>query len=233
MVAGKGMGRRGRAGALGLLGVLGLTGCGGGFEVPWAEEASPSPTASVSTAPIPDYWISPPPPRNPTRTSTEACGGGDPFDPDAVLALTPGGPAYAGPGVHPVVLYETHTLAQDYGSDEPVVPEGWLAAPGEAQLVVCEYEDDAFVSETVGTCEYAGGSWIGDGTARVESMRYVYRVFEARTGELVDEFTLDGTSSPEETCPDSAYHPTVFFQYVEREALTERLRPLVEGTAGE
>lgn len=56
------------------------------------------------------------------------------------------------------------------------------------------------------------------------------RVFEAKTGTLVKRFTLRGTTTPEETCPEKAYAPAgaLYNQLIDNRALLAKVRPLVE-----
>ncbi|WP_059008903.1 hypothetical protein [Streptomyces specialis] len=164
-----------------------------------------------------------------TRDGDEACGG-DPFDPDAVVAYSPDGPAYEGTGPHPAVLHKVGVVPE---VDLPLLPTAWAPSPysGFTELLVCQYTDREFTGEKVGDCAYLGGT-LGDANPEVWSARYVYRVFEARTGELVGEFALDGTTTPDETCPETSYAPpSTYRQLVESDALEEELRPLVEGPA--
>ncbi|MEU6731766.1 hypothetical protein ABZ929_00930 [Streptomyces physcomitrii] len=167
----------------------------------------------------------PTPPPVITRSPAEACGQqpyvAGSFDAKAVRAYTPQGPAYRGPGPHPVRL-----LRADSADGGPELPHQW-APPGGVQLVVCEYEDTDFANRQVGICEYLGGDALG-GTSRVESARWVYRVFEARTGTPVREFTLPGTTAPERTCPKTALAPggALYRQQVESADLRARIGPL-------
>lgn len=218
--------------ALLLVPVLALSACSGG-DAPLGGTGTTDPADTRHSTARPEPKVpNTPDPRPTVRTSTQACGG-DPYDADTVLAYRPGNPPYSGEGPHPVVLFKPHLIEDDR---QPGVPEPWRATAlgTDTQLVVCEYDDDSFVSEDVGSCRYAGGTIGGgpmsDGNATVRSARYTYRVFEARTGDLVDTFTLRGTTSPQESCPETAYHPTVFFQQVRTEALADTLRPLVEKT---
>jgi hypothetical protein len=173
----------------------------------------------------------PPPPANQVvRSAEEVCDFTEPFEAGKVKAYLPDGPAYKGPGPHPAVLF-----SDDIDVDEnrpPQLPDDWTAdfANNDTQLVVCQYDDWDYPSRTVGTCTYLGGSNnSGDGVVDVESARYVFRVFEAATGEQVTKFALNGTTSPEQTCPESALYPSTEFQLVTSEALADRLRPYVTG----
>ncbi|PRY02148.1 hypothetical protein [Allonocardiopsis opalescens] len=141
--------------------------------------------------------------------------------------------AYAGPGPHPVVH---HLLAGpagggplDYYEGGTPLPEEWDAgdSPERAPLVLCEY---VIAGGTVGRCDYRPGF---DGV-EVTSLPLVrttrdFRLYEARTGELVAEFELEGTSG----CPDRMTYRSERPERVEQSAdpdeLRERLRPFVEG----
>ncbi|MFC5800059.1 hypothetical protein [Streptomyces formicae] len=200
------------------VGMLTTAGCDGTAE----PAAAPTSAATRSvTPPVPRDLFSPRP--EVVRTPQEACGG-TPFRAGAVRAYTPDGPRYDGPGPHPVKLLRMESDLLGMG---PELPYQWTG-PRPAQLVVCEYEDETFDSRQVGTCEYLGGTVLG-ATARVQSARFVYRVFEARTGTLVRQFTLRGNTTPEETCPETTYAKTALYdQQVESKDLVAKIRPLVE-----
>lgn len=163
----------------------------------------------------------------PTRTDTEcddycACGG-----PDGTARprpYTPDGPAYAGAGPHRIQSFADYV--------EGDLPARWVSdptgPPQPPQLVLCEGFDESFKGTTVGTCTYDGTD--GPTTAKVESVRYIYRVFEARTAKLVSTFALQSSASAEDSCPASSVSPTSFFQLVGVDALIGKLRPLIEGT---
>ncbi|MFC9841942.1 hypothetical protein ACFWFF_11045 [Streptomyces sp. NPDC060223] len=74
-----------------------------------------------------------------------------------------------------------------------------------------------------------GGDALG-GASGVNAARFIYRVLEGRTGALVKKFTLPGTTTPEETCPDTSYYPdgARYYQQVENKDLVARIRPLAE-----
>ena len=81
--------------------------------------------------------------------------------------------------------FDSVELLRRMGTDDeygPTLPTQW-ACPRSTELVVCEYEDLSG-SRQVGTCEYLGVDALG-GTSRVNSARFIYRVFEGRTGALV------------------------------------------------
>ncbi|WP_326799048.1 hypothetical protein OG946_29790 [Streptomyces sp. NBC_01808] len=197
---------------------------GGGSAGGDAKASGPSP----SPDPLPR--TPPPPAHQVVRSAEEVCDFTEPFEAGKVKAYLPGGPAYKGPGPHPAVLFKDDIAVDE--SEPPQLPGDWTAdfANDDTQLVVCQYDDNSHDSRTVGTCTYLGGSHnTGDGVVDVESARYIFRVFEAATGELVTKFALDGTTSPAQTCPDSALYPATDFQLVTSEALADRLRPFVAG----
>jgi hypothetical protein len=210
---------------------LALVGCSGGGEAERTEDDAGSGSVVGGPSGSPDPREIPTPEPAPTATPEEACGG-YPFDADAVRAYTPEGPAFAGDGVHPVELFAVGP--RPYEGAGPGLPDDWVAVPfnGPAQLVVCEYQNGGHDGAVVGTCSYAGGSFGGNGESEVRAARYTYRVFEAGTGEPVDTFTLDGTTGPDASCPDSSYAPApTYYQLVESDALADALRPLVVGPA--
>jgi hypothetical protein len=205
--------RWGSAAALAVVcaGLTGLTACTGGSK----PSAAGSPSAPTTT---PEELR--PTPTVVERDSYDACGGWD--GTQRPLAYSPDSPPYTGPGPHRIALLQ---------SDEtPKLPDAWGSTPAHLmQLVVCENIDDAYKSVRVGSCSYDGTD--GATTATVESARYIFRVYEARTARLVTSFTLKGATSPSESCPGSAMNPSSFFQLVKSADLVDRLRPLVEGAA--
>ncbi|GAA2664600.1 hypothetical protein GCM10010400_25440 [Streptomyces aculeolatus] len=221
--------RRGVAGlvlvvAAGLAGPAACSGGDGGDDAKGPEDASPT----SSHDPLPR--TPPPPARQTVRSSEEVCDFKEPFEAGKVKAYLPEGPAYDGPGPHPAVLFKDEVPGAE--SEPPYLPDGWDPAYDnhDTQLVVCQYDDWEHPSRTVGTCTYLGGANnTGDGEVDVQSARYIYRVFEAATGEPVTTFALDGTTSPEQTCPDSALYIADDFQLVTTEALADKLRPYVTG----
>ncbi|MGK5529675.1 hypothetical protein [Streptomyces sp. URMC 129] len=212
--------RAGLVAAVGcVIGLTGLVGCSGGED---AGPPEPSASRRPPVLPSPTPWPE-------TRDAEEACGG-NPFDPGAVVAYSPDGPAYDGPGLHPAVLLKPGVIPE---VDVPQLPSEWGPSQGAgfAELIVCQYQDPGFEGEVIGDCVYLGGT-LGDDNPDVRSARYDFRVFEARTGELVTEFTLDGTTTPDETCPETSYAPpSTYWQLVESDALENALRPLIEGPA--
>lgn len=189
-----------------------------------AKASSPSP----SSDPLPR--TPPPPAHQVVRSAEEVCDFTEPFEAGKVKAYLPDGPAYKGPGPHPAVLFKDDIAVEE--SEPPQLPGDWTTDFGnnDTQLVVCQYDDWNYPSRKVGTCTYLGGSHnTGDGEVDVESARYIFRVFEAATGEPVTKFTLEGTTSPEQTCPDSTLYPATDFQLVTSDALADKLRPFVAG----
>lgn len=184
----------------------------------WAVAPPGSPPASPTPSPSPTV-----------RGEDEVCGA-EPFKASAVRAYNPNAAAYAGPGIHPIRLFKPDVF--DPGDLPPRLPTEWGSAEADrTQLVVCEYHDRSFPERTIDTCTYVGGSRPGV-DAEVRTARYVYRVFEARTGRLVTTFKLNGTTSAKDLCPDETYAPaSTYWQRVTSKALEERLRPLVTGDA--
>ncbi|MEO3761942.1 hypothetical protein [Streptomyces sp. B5E4] len=225
--------RRGAAGLVvfavaGLAGPAACTGGDGDVYRRGGGDAKASSRPSPSPDPLPR--TPPPPAHQAVRSAEEACDFTEPFEAGKVKAYLPGGPAYKGPGPHPAVLFKDDIAVDE--SEPPQLPGDWTAAfaTDDTRLVVCQYDDRDHPSRKVGTCTYLGGSHnSGDGEYDVQSARYVFRVFEAATGEQVTEFALDGTTTPEETCPDSALYPAQDFQLVTSDALADELRPFVTG----
>lgn len=207
-----------------LVGLLTLSGCAGGQEPATAVSAPSGSAPATASSPAPAPTSSP---QNPVQRIYDACDFAEPFEASAVKPYNPHGPAYAGSGPHLAVLLKQ--ISDDMG---PGLPHEWTPIGDNSQLVICEYPDTSYEGQVVGTCFYAGGYPPGrGGESDVESARYIYRVFEATTGKLVTTFTLEGTTSQDETCPDSASYPaSVYFQRVKSEDLVDRLRPLVEGS---
>ena len=201
-----------------LTGALAVAACTGD------REPTAAPGTGTTSAPAGTDSSTPTP--TPARTAPDehaTCGGFDGTEPR--VAYSPDSPPYSGAGLHPIRLLKLT------GTDEqPKLPATWEGTPSELyQLVVCQYYDASFTGRTVGTCAYNGTD--GETTAEVTSARYLYRVFEARTGRKISRFTLRGSTSAEESCPFSALNPTSFYQRVVSKDLSEKLRPLVEGRA--
>jgi hypothetical protein len=208
-----------------LVGLLGLAGCSD-------DDPRPTPPPEFSEPVITSVPLRPSP--TATTTITQACGG-YPFDARKVRAFLPAGPAYAGAGPHPVEFLKQGELQASAGEDaQPVLPDDWErpAYEGVTQLVVCEHPDPSFRGRKVGECEYLGGDFNRGEPSELRSARYVYRVFEARTGRLVTQFTMRGTTGPQESCPARTLAPaTLYYQAVRSRELVAKLRPLVTGPA--
>ncbi|MFI6235364.1 hypothetical protein ACIBD9_17545 [Micromonospora sp. NPDC050784] len=202
--------------------LCGLTACAGEPDPP---PAATTPTPSASTAASPTW---PPPP--PTMgTYEEACGGST-YNPRAVRPYNPDGPAYAGGPIHLAEFFVMHPYdSREQGYELPAEWQSQLH-PGlypeqHTQLVVCEYFDDDYSSKKVETCTYDTGT--GEKTTAVlRSARFIYRVFEAKTGKQVSSFTLRGSVN---SCPAVVYTVTggTYYQLVLNEEITAKLRPLV------
>jgi hypothetical protein len=187
----------------------------------------PTPTPTTTE---PSVTTEPPSPTGRTVEVVEpkdACGG-NPFNPKKVRAYNADGPAYAGQGIHPSELVNL-----DFANNYTELPRDWNArltsAPGEVQLLICEWRDESYRSRTVDTCDYESTD-DSKSTAKSVSARYRYRVFEAKTGRQVTTFTLMGSLTG---CP-AATAGGVSEQYYERVAdddLAAKLRPFVVGPA--
>lgn len=213
-----------------------VAGCSGASDKKSPEEVAAS---RKSPATAPPHSPSPSPSPTPSADSGAQACGRTPFDPD-VLPWNPEGPAYAGGGPHSITLfkggpdfYETDTESEY--DEEPQLPDKW-ASQGDPELIVCEFMDQYSEGQPLITCEYKELGGDGSVTTRVPvySAQYSYRVLEAKTGRVVDTFTLNGSASPWDSCPveqsdiassDAAY------QHVSSRDLTKRLRSLVEGPA--
>jgi hypothetical protein len=138
---------------------------------------------------------------------------------------------YTGTGPHLMVLVEAvpgvNHVYQGYSVADRLLPAKWLAQSEDekprAQLIVCEYA--VSIGALVRTCEY-----IGADPVRLLRAAYVYRVFEARTGKPVTEFTLDSGAN----CPPSIEvwnggpPPQDMLQSTAFDDLKNALRPVVE-----
>ncbi len=165
-------------------------------------------------------------PRAPT-----ACGG-SPFDPAAVSAYDPAAPPYGARGLHPVVLADDSGQPVDRGGP-PDLPHEWVPRDGELpELIVCQYQNPVFQGTKVGSCRYESGPTDNPShsVTDVLSARWVYRVFEARTDRLVDQFTLPGSAAPESSCPSLALVGGYRNQLVASAQLARRLLVRVGAT---
>jgi hypothetical protein len=183
----------------------------------------PSPSPPVSAAPAP---ISP----------EVACDGGFPFSSES--------PPYRGAGPHRMIGKEIRLQRVDaeytvYASSPPNLPKSWAAvAPGDpdftdvwtasswedAQLALCIIGPHLTSREPAGKCQIGFDVDVFDAT-------YDFRVIEARTGRMVQNFSLPGTT---ELCPFSYIAPAgppSIARAVSDDDLTNRLRPLVEEPA--
>jgi hypothetical protein len=194
--------------------------------------ATPSAPISAPDSPVPTTSYSSSPPL-PSGDADEACDFEKPFKIRSVKAYHPDGPAYSGKPPHLAVLFKDN--GEDNDDDPgPHLPDKWAAdyLGTETQLVVCQYDDDGYKSRKVGTCTYYGLSVRGDGKVDVRSARYIYRVFEAKTGKHLTTFTLNGSTSAQETCPKETWAPTDYYQVVKSKDLADKLRPFVERRRG-
>jgi hypothetical protein len=121
-----------------------------------------------------------------------------------------------------------------YGTDpyETRLPYQWSLQwpPTSIQLVVCEHLDETFRNRKVDTCTYTDSS-DRKTSADLLSARYVYRVFEARTGRPLTRFSLRGSLN---SCPGfvTGGPGGPYYQYVDSKDLVARLRPFIVGAAG-
>ncbi|GAA4903965.1 hypothetical protein LX16_3750 [Stackebrandtia albiflava] len=166
-------------------------------------------------------------PSIPVEGGDRACGG-ERFDASAVSPYAPETAAYSGTGPHPVVLFKMDGGAVDA---EPRLPADWLSWRywSHTQLVVCQHLDDDPVPRVAGTCFTTDGSRETASVA-LYSASYVYRVFEARTGEPVTTFRLAGSINPCGALQAGGDTGTLR-ALVSSADLADRLRPWVEGDA--
>ncbi|MGN9912716.1 hypothetical protein ACTMTJ_34795 [Phytohabitans sp. LJ34] len=168
---------------------------------------------------------------------------------------------YAGPGPHPADFFqlgdgrEVHPVLTE--PDNERLPAEWRPTGATAstnastnvQLVVCEYLTRT--GSAIKSCTYHQPPYDGLSTAvpRVEGRAvtmslieasYTYQVYEARTGNLIAKFDLDGSSS----CPpfgfpyqarlrpgETQLHwPQEIQEQVSNSHLYDQLRPIIAGT---
>ena len=201
--------------------------------------SAPVPTASASVRPIPN--------QTPTIAYDQtACQGGVPF--------YSASPPYTGAGPHLVVgidlsMDETAPGGIVPPSSPALLPPSWAAdregqvvfdgSPQKsdyqlAQLALCMSLPQA-IGRVVGTCSYSEGADLtGAAGIKVDvvSASYTFKLFEARTGRLLESFRL-AASSPDQ-CP-TELSPGQEQQKIAAappdDAIEARLRPFVEGTA--
>ncbi|MFJ8469994.1 hypothetical protein [Streptomyces swartbergensis] len=225
--------------------LVALAGCSGASDD--SDKESPEAVATARKSPA-TAWRSPSPSPSPTPTPSaesvaQACGETQ-FDADAVLPWNPEAPAYTGGGTHSVILVkggpdfdEMGTESEAEADDEPKLPGKWTSS-GDPELIVCEFLVEESVGGQLITCEYEelGGDGSVSTRVPVYSAAYSYRVLEAKTGRLVDTFNLSGSVSGWDSCPveqSDIANSEAAFQHVSSRDLTERLRSLVEGPAGD
>jgi hypothetical protein len=183
-------------------------------------EPSASPSVSASPAPI---------------TSEVGCKGGIPFSANSL--------PYFGAGPHKMIGKEVRLERRDaqytvYAPRPPRLPKSWAAVgPADpdftdvwtasswdkAQLVLCIIGPH-LAKEPAGKCQIGFDVAIFDAT-------YDFRVIEARTGKVVQEFSMPGTT---ELCPFEYLGPAAppsIARQVADDDLTKKLRPLVEEPA--
>ncbi|GAB3577224.1 hypothetical protein GCM10027445_42570 [Amycolatopsis endophytica] len=156
---------------------------------------------------------------------------------------------YTGPGPHQVLVVSQHETSGGPGGpwwDEAALPPEWQPPDGstlEAQvpLVLCEY--GTRLGQGIDRCDYGPGSLSGSlltttdqprtvqHSIALENAEYHYRLYEARTGTLLDEFTL-GSAGPcafTVSVADDVW-PVSIVQRPDSAALESRLRPFVDAS---
>jgi len=183
-----------------------------------------------------------PPPADPVfdpSSRSPACNGTYPYDPAA--------PVYAGPGPHPLGLErvllpgdgpDTYRI-QDNGLGGSLGP--WLSATDPdsdgiytgAQLLLCYQVATDAAAAPVGACEYPETDTQDFARLDVVPATYVFAVYEAKTGAFVETFTIPGTATPADSCPELIVFTdqTQVAQGVDTTALLDRLRPRIEAPA--
>ena len=183
-----------------------------------------------------------PPPADPVfdpSSRSPACNGTYPYDPAA--------PVYAGPGPHPLGLErvllpgdgpDTYRI-QDNGLGGSLGP--WLSATDPdsdgiytgAQLLLCYQVATDAAAAPVGACEYPETDTQDFARLDVVPATYVFAVYEAKTGAFVETFTIPGTATPADSCPELIVFTdqTQIAQGVDTTALVDRLRPRIEAPA--
>lgn len=140
-------------------------------------------------------------------------------------------PPYTGHGPHLAVLIGVSQEGEQVLLTD-LLPASWAAQDGDwmahgddwrfdAQLVVCQYRQSTDV--TVDSCRF-----MGDVTVPLRRTVYTYRVYEARTGEPLTEFRVDGSGCPDRITTHNGTPPPYVGQSVDTKALENGLRPLVD-----
>lgn len=206
-----------------------LVGCSG------SPHSRPRPSRTAAASASPSHT-------GPVFTPYEkACRGGRPFDSQ--------NPPYAGAGPHRVIGFQLKDFDQKHyiAPDPPELPKRWASQRPEstlepkvfgafgggnytrAQLALC-MSPPRITGNKVGTCRYTDAYLPGGPGSPIDeiSAYYEFKVFELRTGRLVESFGIDGQGS---YCPaqigrvDSAKIAQGFDSHV----LEARLRGPVEG----
>lgn len=121
-----------------------------------------------------------------------------------------------------------HLVATDVPLVEAGLPARWKTKAGQesrhtSALVLCQYQKDT--NDPVDECRY-----VGDVSVTLTRSRATYRLYEAKTSELVGSFRIDGASS----CPYSFRYPEgsppprAIPQTVDTADVIAKLRPYVE-----
>jgi hypothetical protein len=166
------------------------------------------------------YWLvsansSSPEPSAAPSIAASVC----PADGTAATPLDANAAPYSGPAPHPARLLR---VADGRPSAESGLPAEWTT-PNDAavQLAVCEH---VTVGREADECAYSDGSRVP-----VLDATYRYRVYAARTGKAVTEFTLPGVGWHCAPVTSSAGPPGAVVKLPSAKALADALRPTVTG----
>ncbi|MFB4316494.1 hypothetical protein [Actinomadura sp. 21ATH] len=120
-----------------------------------------------------------------------------------------------------------------------LLPDGWKPDARDgyrstaASLVLC-HTATATGKRRIMTCKFTVMGAPGPRSIPVVPGTHHFEVYESRTGRFVASFELESSEHrPAAPCPDSAYNVSkadVIAQPPSQDALTEKLRPLHEGT---
>ncbi|MEV8227105.1 hypothetical protein AB0P41_13770 [Streptomyces sp. NPDC079167] len=127
---------------------------------------------------------------------------------------------YEGPG--------PHLVTTDAGLVDSRMPADWKVAPRQdrrvSELVLCEYRTDTGVS--LDECRYLGGA-----SVTLKQSHALYRLYEAKTSELVTSFHVDGSGGcpPSIRYPEGKPPPLTMPQSIDASDVIAALRPYAEG----
>ncbi|ONI89966.1 hypothetical protein ALI22I_13665 [Saccharothrix sp. ALI-22-I] len=71
------------------------------------------------------------------------------------------------------------------------------------QLMVCEYQHSVDDNRKIGQCSYSTPGGMAQHVRSIVYAKYKYRIYEAKTGKLIDEFDTEGVAD----CPPAVYIP--------------------------